>query len=532
MKSDTAMIMVFCMAALVFASPSAQAGVTRLLPGESWFGGVVSCGLDMPWTAATKGFKRDLRKANYTNQTSPMLISDKGRWIWCDDPFAFSFDGGEIVIETSGSAPVETGEAPGGTLRDAYLAVMRAHFPPEGAIPDPLLFAAPQYNTWIELNYHQNQKDMMSYACGIVDNGFPPGVVMIDDTWQTDYGVWRFDAAAFDDPKGMMDALHKMGFKVSLWICPFVSMDSRPYRAIAPKGAFCAGEDGSPEPVAWWNGKSAVLDLTSPAAVEWLKGELDVLVREYGVDGFKFDAADVEFYTGKGMRLPKGCAPVDQCAAYAAFGKWYPLNEYRACWKNGGRALAQRLNDKSCTWRDLKQLIPDMAAAGLLEHLFVCPDMIGGGLLGSFKPGVPVDQELFVRSAQVHALSPMMQFSVAPWRVLDKEHLALVKEAVVLRQKFAPRILALARECAKSGEPMLRSMEYAFPGNGYSAVKDQFALGDSLIVAPQVEKGAETREVLLPAGRWLADDGEIFTGPCRATVKTPLSRLPHFTRAE
>ena len=79
---------------------------------------------------------------------------------------------------------------------------------------------------------------------------------------------------------------------------------------------------------------------------------------------------------------------------------------------------------------------------------------------------------------------------------------------------------------------MLRAMEYAFPGNGYSAVKDQFALGDFLIVAPQVEKGAETREVRLPAGRWLADDGEVFTGPARITVKTPLSRLPHFTRAE
>jgi alpha-glucosidase (family GH31 glycosyl hydrolase) len=85
-----------------------------------------------------------------------------------------------------------------------------------------------------------------------------------------------------------------------------------------------------------------------------------------------------------------------------------------------------------------------MAAAGLLGHLFVCPDMIGGGLLGSFKPGVPVDQELFVRSAQVHALSPMMQFSVAPWRVLDKEHLALVKAAVELRQKFAPHILRMS----------------------------------------------------------------------------------------
>ena len=53
-------------------------------------------------------------------------------------------------------------------------------------------------------------------------------------------------------------------------------------------------------------------------------------------------------------------------------------------------------------------------------------------------------------------------------------------------------------------------------------------MGDFLIVAPQIEKGAECREVRLPAGRWLADDGEIFTGPARITVKTPLSRLPHF----
>ena len=31
----------------------------------------------------------------------------------------------------------------------------------------------------------------------------------------------------FHDPKGMVDSLHAMGFKVLLWMCPFVSM----YRA-------------------------------------------------------------------------------------------------------------------------------------------------------------------------------------------------------------------------------------------------------------------------------------------------------------
>ena len=97
-----------------------------------------------------------------------------------------------------------------------------------------------------------------------------------------------------------------------------------------------------------------------------------------------------------------------------------------------------------------------------------------------------------------------------------------------MRSKFVPRILALARESAKSGEPMLRSMEYAFPGNGYASVKDQFVMGEDLIVAPQTVKGAQTRMVLLPPGRWRADDGAVFDGPCRIEVKTPLSRLPYF----
>ena len=527
-KFQFAAIAAVCAAAAM--SAWAESFELEVLPGESWFGGGTAFGHDMPWTSTTRKFSRDLRKDNYTNQTSPMLLSDKGRWVWCDDPFSFAFDGGRLFIETSGSARIESGTAYGGTLRSAYLTMMKAYFPPEGKTPDHLLFAAPQYNTWIELNYHQNQKDILAYAEAIVTNGLPTGVIMLDDTWQSDYGVWKFDAAAFPDPKAMMDALHAKGFKVILWVCPFVSMDSREYRAIRRKGAFCAGDDGTPAAVSWWNGKSAVLDLTSPAGVEWFQDSLNFLVREYGADGFKFDAADVHFYSGRGMRLPKGCVPVDQCAAYAAFGVKYPLNEFRACWKNGGRPLAQRLNDKACSWRDLSRLIPHMQSAGLLGHLFVCPDLIGGGLLGSFRPGVPIDQELFVRSTQVHALSPMMQFSVAPWRILDTEHFAAVKAAVALRQRFVPRILALAQASAKSGEPMLRSMEYAFPGNGYASVKDQFVMGEDLIVAPQVAKGAASRTVNLPAGRWIADDGTAYDGPCRLTVATPLTRLPYFER--
>ena len=142
----------------------------------------------------------------------------------------------------------------------------------------------------------------------------------------------------------------------------------------------------------------------------------------------------------------------------------------------------------------------------------------------------PFDPELFVRSAQAHALSPMMQFSAAPWRLLKGEHLDAVRAAAWLRMKWTPYIVETAKACAKSGEPMLRAMEYEFPGEGAEMVTDQFMLGSRLLVAPQGVKGAKTRKVFIPSGEWKADDGTTVAGPKTVEVATPLVRLPHFER--
>ena len=155
--------------------------------------------------------------------------------------------------------------------------------------------------------------------------------------------------------------------------------------------------------------------------------------------------------------------------------------------------------------------------------------MIGGGEFQSFLDLKAIDQDLVVRSAQTHALAPMMQFSVAPWRVLDAQHLAADKQAVALRMRFPPRILALAKASAASGEPILRPLAYVFPDGGYENVKDQFMMGDDLLVAPMVAKGT-TRTALIPQGRWKSDDGTVVEGPARIALEVPLGRLPFFER--
>ena len=538
MKMTRTISVRFMLAAVAVLASTAYAFSVDMLKGENWWGAANFRGSEMPFTEKTS-LSIDLRKDGGANQYASMLLSDKGRAIWCDEQTKISFVAGRIEI-TGAKEKVHLLET-GGNLRDAFRKAASSWFPSCGKTPDLLFFSAPQYNTWIELTYNQNEKDILAYAQSMLDNGLPPGVLMIDDTWQAGYGDWRFEPSRFNDPKGMVEKLHAQGFKVILWMCPWVGMDLPAFRRIAwginpadvkgysQKGGFLM-DGGKSAAVRWWNGYSALLDFTHPNARAWFKEQLDGLVKDFGVDGFKFDGGELEFYSRGYSAHDKAASSGDQVMAYAKFCLDYPVCEYRNAWRFQGQPVVERLHDKAHKWSALAKLVPDMIAGGLLGHPFMCPDMIGGGSWMAFLPGAPFDPELFVRSAQVHALCPMMQFSASPWRVLDAEKQRIVRDVVALRQKFSGKIVELAREAGRTGEPMLRNLEYNFPGMGYADIKDQFMMGDDLLVAPVVEKGAKSRKIVLPPGKWRADDGEVYIGSVTIEIPTPLSRLPYFER--
>jgi alpha-glucosidase (family GH31 glycosyl hydrolase) len=502
---------------------------------EKVWSGFIKAGHLMPLNV---GYKIDLYGENEENQSQPLLLTNKGRYIWSEQPYAYEIGNAQIII-TKIKGEIKT-EKVGKTLADARKAAEKLYFPPSGKAPDLLLFSAPQYNTWIELTYNQNQADILKYAKAIIDNGYPPGVLMIDDTWQEDYGKWNFHPGRFPDPKSMMDELHQMGFKVMLWVCPFLSADqTMELKKLRETGGFITLKKNGKDPkmknfepaiIRWWNGYSAEIDLTHPEGFKWFQNKLDILQNEYKVDGFKFDAGDMQFYPEwASSYLP--ATPNDHCEAYAKLGLKYPLNEYRACWKMAGQPLAQRLHDKRHNWDDLTKLIPHMLTEGLVGYTFSCPDMIGGGAWTSFLDNAKIDQDLVVRSAQCHALMPMMQFSAAPWRILDKKHHDAVKNAVELRKKFTPVIMQLVDQSAKTGEPIMNYMEYIFPNQGFETIKDQFMLGDKILVAPIYTK-TNSRSIILPKGKWQGDDNKVYEGGGSINIEAPLERLPYFTKLD
>lgn len=508
-----------------------------LLPDEQWWGGAAQFGYKMPFNNATD-FDYDLYGDASGNQSCPLLISNKGRWIWCDKPFYYIFRNDSLIVE-SDLAVIQTGTA-GNTLATAYRYASQQFFPASGQWPDSLLVTAPQYNLWIELLYNPNQKDVLQYADDVLKNDFPPGVLMIDDNWSNYYGEFDFNKVKFPDAKRMIAYLHSKGFKVMLWICPFITPDSENFRELQKKKLLLMDNEGDstmlwrsakkPLLIEWWNGYSACLDLTNPAAKEWLTDKLKFLQTEYGVDGFKLDAGDAYFYDNSNLLSYKKVTPNKHTREWAKIGLSFPLNEYRAMWKMAGQPLVQRLADKNHSWHDLQMLIPNTIAQQLLGYTFTCPDMIGGGQFTSFLPGAVINQELIVRSAQVHALMPMMQFSVAPWRVLDSLQLQAVESAVALRQRLMPQIMKIMRAAAQSGEPVIRPLEYNYPNKGYGNIKDEFMLGDNILVAPVVT-GNNHRNVIFPPGKWEYEN-ETFTGPSAKKFTVALDELLVFEKVE
>jgi len=393
------------------AEPTTAANTNHLLVSTStnacWWSGIIDHGYKMPMAV---GYNADLRGETYGNQAQPLVLSSRGDIVWSEDPFALQLSPSGLAVDGEGGRLLRT--QAGTTLREAFLYASRTYFPPSGKLPDELLFAAPQYNTWIELMYDQNEADILKYAQAIRDNGFPAGVLMIDDNWQQNYGQWDFRKNKFPEAKAMVRTLHAQGFKVMLWVCPFVHTNSAAYPDLARRSLLLKNASGDVALVNWWNGKGALLDFTNPEALAWFRSQLDYLQSTYQVDGFKFDAGDSEFY--RGTIASRSVSPNTHSELHGRIGLDYPLNEYRAMWKMGGQPLVERLRDKNHSWDDVRKLVPNMLLAGLMGYPFCCPDMIGGGEYKSFQNSATIDQELVVRSAQIHALMPMMQFSVAP----------------------------------------------------------------------------------------------------------------------
>ena len=508
----------------------------KMEPGEFWWGGTSDDGCAAPFTERTE-ITRDFR-LSAPNQTMPMFLSSHGRCIWSEEPFGVEIREGCFFLEGEGV----TLEKLGNTLAEAYRAAQAKHFPPRGEYLPEEFFTKPQYNTWMQYTYNPTQEGVMAYARSILANGFAPGILIIDEGWHKPYGTWEFDPVKFPDPGAMIRSLHEMGFVVMLWVVPYVRPDGvefikkyfPQFNSESADQVFWRNADGKIAITEWWNGFSATFDLTKKCDIDILDGQLSRLVRDYGVDGFKFDGGNLDHWTGAftvNGPVDPAKTPAQLNLAWNEFGTRYRYHEYKDTFKGGGKRVIQRIMDRFHSWDNngLNTLIPNAIQQGLLGHPFLCPDMIGGGSWTHRELNRPIDEELFVRMAQCSALFPMMQFSWAPWEAVSRENLVHIRAAHDLHIAFSGRMRRLIDDAYETGEPILRSLAYNYPGCGYEEIRDQFMLGKEILVAPVVEKGAKIKKVYLPEGTWEGFDGKRYSGGTPVEIPVTIEILPYFT---
>ena len=358
---------------------------------------------------------------------------------------------------------------------------------------------------------------------------------MLDDGWASHYGDHTFNREKFPDPKRMVEEVHRLGFQFVLWVVPFIETAAANYERARSSGYLVLDRDGrAPASVKWWNGEAALVDLSNPAAYGWFLNELETLQRAYGVDGFKLDAGDAEYFDPRFVTARR-ITPNQYTDLYASLGRHFSINELRVSWLTQRLGLVQRLRDKSSSWSledGLGSIVRHGLAESLIGYPFFCPDIIGGGLDTSFKdPNFPgMDEELFIRWTQASALMPMMQFSFAPWR-LGPDAQRIVRRFVALHRELAGYIYRLAEQAKQEGTPIVRPLFFRNPEDEQCYLtRDQFLLGERFLVAPVLVKGATARDVYLPAGLWKDFwAGTLFHGPrLLKQYPAPLEQLPIF----
>ena len=501
--------------------------------GENWWFGAVAEGAKMPINSAKDHYTFDGRINRSYNQIVTLLVSDRGRYIYVQGGCKVEIGDNEVVLfDFDGEVDVGEGYS---SMKEAYHAAAKKHFYHSDKTVPPIMLEAPQYCSWVEMLRGIHQQQVEEYVYGVKEANLPSGCFICDDGWMQDYGDWEFVAEKFPDPKGMCDKIHELGFKVMLWVCPFVHRSAKSFEELEKRGLFIKTPDHKTAMRTWWNGESAVLDMTNPEAWAWLKGNLERLMKDYGVDGFKFDAGDAEYYCFDDVTYSP-TTPNGQSKLWADFATQYEYSELRACVGMSGYPIVQRLSDKDSSWDEQKglgALISHMVQAGLAGYPYCCPDMVGGGQETNFGGGKEHDVELFIRSCQCVALMPMMQFSYAIWKHYANDFVRnIVRDCVTLRLQYKDYLHSLLEESRTTHAPILRNLEYAYPNQGLFGVKDQFMLGANILVAPVLKKGERRRKVLLPEGNaWkYMPTGEIFQGGQCIVVDAPLETLPYFEK--
>lgn len=399
-------------------------------------------------------------------------------------------------------------------------------------------------------------------ASALRDNGIPASAIWTEDwiggeSTATGYRLsyaWEWDATFYPDLPAQIAALHDDGFAFLAYFNPFVPKPTRMFTEGSDNGYLIQNSDGTPTVFADPAFRDASLvDLTNPAALEWLKGYQTRAVTELGIDGWMADFAEwlpVTTHLSNGQDpwtyhnpYPVAWQRANREALEAARpdGNWTFF--VRSGWASmlggtGGVAPLFWGGDQNTNWAyddGFPTVIPIGAHVGLSGVPIYGSDIAGYNSVG----GVPTTtKELWFRWLATAAFHPLMRthhggMECENWHFdRDAESVAHMRRWASVHAMLFPTFKMLLGEANAQGLPITRHPWLVEPNSPalWQGDNYQFFLGDDVLIAPVLVEGATQRTVLLPAAGWWPLFGTQPAAEATPVVDATPSEIPVFVR--
>lgn len=306
-------------------------------------------------------------------------------------------------------------------IKTAYKRAINDALGKPTAPPDYTMVELPIWSTWAKYKKNISEATVLEFANLISKYKFPISQLEIDDMWETCYGSLTVDPERFPDMKKLVDQLHSRGYRVTIWVHPFINLECRSYYDEASRNKFFVNSTNGNVDTHWWNGNGSYIDFTNPEAVSWFQKRLQKLQNETGIDSFKFDAGESGWSPSVSLfHTMMDDHPETILKSYvnlaATFGK---MVEVRSARQTQQYPIFVRMLDRFTSWKGrlgLNTLIPELLHMNVIGYPYVLPDMIGGNGYDNST----LTKEMFVRWLQATIFMPSVQFSYPPWDFDDE----------------------------------------------------------------------------------------------------------------
>ncbi|MFD8998568.1 glycoside hydrolase family 31 protein [Streptomyces abikoensis] len=400
-----------------------------------------------------------------------------------------------------------------------------------------------------------SEREVRRVVAGYRERGLPLSAVHLDIDHYRGHRVFTVDRERFPDLPGLAAELKEEGVRLVSIVDPAVKAEPglAEYDTGVAAGAFVTDARGREVRGEVWPGECVFPDFTDPKARAWWGGLYAERLAQ-GFSGVWHDMNEpVSFAAFGDPTLPRSARHAlegrggDHREAHNVYGLamaragYEGLRELRPderpfLFSRSGWAGMQRYGgtwsgDVATGWPGLRASLALVLGLGLCGVPYSGPDV--GGFTGFPSP------ELYLRWFQLGAYLPLFRTHAAisagrrePWE-FGAEVLEHAGAALRERARLLPYFVTLAHLAHRTGAPYVRPVWWRSPEDrALRDCEDAFLLGDSLLVAPVLELGADQRAVRLPRGRWYdTATGRAHEGPGQVLLEAPLSRVPVLARA-